>query len=182
MNRASGARRSSVATSGCEKRPGLAAATTTARITSGGNSNSNDTATSLIALFRDGIYDEENAVDTAGTNGTAATKDELQQLQIYALQQLLQYCVQGQQSHEWSLIVTILPDLEALAEEENDTHHQNNKSTLLSQLAAAIDSRRQRRMLGKNLGRSVVTECRRMPHAFTDFAHYPPVRSRFAAW
>jgi 26S proteasome regulatory subunit N2 len=98
------------------------------------STSTNDTATSLIALFRDGIPSDVNdhdMNDTRTRTSSTTPADHLQQIQIYALQQLLHYCLQ-EQSHEWSLIVTILPDLEALAEEE--------QGGVLSQLAAAIAS------------------------------------------
>ena len=108
-----------------------------------------NTATSWIALFRDGIRSSSNDDDDINNDPTAVLS-----LQIHALQQLLQILSLEHQSHEWSLMVTILPDLEALAEDESVVVGDSRRSTTattnppttnhphqqLSQLAAAIAS------------------------------------------
>ena len=111
-----------------------------------------NTATSWIALFRDGIRSSNDDDDININNDPTAVLS----LQIHALQQLLQILSLEHQSHEWSLMVTILPDLEALAEDESVVVGDSRRSTTtttnptttttnhphqqLSQLAAAIAS------------------------------------------
>ena len=95
------------------------------------------TATSLMAMFRD---NPTNPPDESGNDSSSSSsEDDRITLQIYALQQILYQCCP---SHEWSMIVSILPDLEALAEECDASSSSSSSSQRLmrSQLAAAIAS------------------------------------------